>query len=454
MDTVIINGMLLDESGALQGTVGIKNGRIATILDTDIVPEAREVIDATGMFVMPGMIDAHVHLELPVSGTVSSDDFRSGSVAAAFGGVTTIIDFATQVEGESLIKSIEKRRSRADGNVAVDYSLHCAITTWNEKIRREMAKVVKYGISSFKLFMIYEDRGWMADDGILFECFRQAAELDAVVAVHAENPRIIASFTKKALASGGKGAILHALSRPDFSEAEAVQRAIYLASMSDAKVYIVHMTTRQACEIVEEWQHQGYPVAAETCPQFLVLTDSMYRRKNGHYFATCPPLRSEEDSDYLWDAIENGSVQVVATDHCSFTKKQKDRWRGDFRKIPFGIPGVETLLPIVFTHGLLAGRISAGAMVQALASNPAKIFGLYPRKGTIRIGSDADLIMIDPEREIRISPGRLHMNCDFSPYNGFRLRGFPSLTMLRGKIVQKDGRFTGGRGDGIFLKRC
>lgn len=454
MDTVIRNGMILDESGSFEGTIGIRQGRIAAVLDVGEPLDGAEVIDAAQKLVMPGVIDAHVHLELPVSGTVSSDDFRSGSRAAVFGGVTTIIDFATQAKGGSLIEAIKRRRARADGKVAVDYSLHCAITDWNEKTRREMAGVVRCGVTSFKLFMIYEDRGWMADDGILFECFSEAAEHDAVAGVHAENPRVIAAFTKRALASGRKGAYLHALSRPNFSEAEAVQRAIYLASMSDAKVYVFHMTTRESCEIVEEWQGQGYPVAAETCPQFLVLSNSVYKRRNGHYFATCPPLRTEDDSDYLWGALEGGSVQVVATDHCSFTKQQKDMWRGDFRKIPFGIPGVETLLPIMFTHGLLAGRISPATLVQALSSNPAKIFGLYPRKGTIRVGSDADIIMIDPEREVRVSPRRLHMNCDFSPYNGLRLRGFPAVTMLRGKVIQRDGHFLGGKGDGIFLKRC
>jgi dihydropyrimidinase len=453
MDTVICNAMILDESGAFEGTIGIRNGRIAAVLGRDAEVGATEVIDAAGNLVLPGIIDAHVHLELPVSGTVSSDDFETGSVAAAFGGVTTIIDFATQAEGGSLVEAIEQRRAVAEEKVAVDYSLHCAITDWSEKTRREMAKVVGYGVTSFKLFMIYEDRGWMADDGVLFECFREAARHDAVAGVHAENPHIIAAFTKKALASRRKGTILHALSRPNFSEAEAVQRAIYLASISDAKIYIFHMTTEESCGIVEEWQRQGYPVAAETCPQFLVLSSAVYRRRNGHYFATCPPLRTEKDSDYLWGALESGSVQVVSTDHCTFTKKQKDRWRGDFRKIPFGMPGVETLLPIMFTHGLLAGRISAATLVQTLCANPAKIFGLYPRKGAIRIGSDADLIVIDPEREIRISPKKLHMNSDFSPYAGFKLRGFPSITMLRGKIIQKDGRFVGHKGDGVFLKR-
>jgi dihydropyrimidinase len=213
------------------------------------------------------------------------------------------------------------------------------------------------------------------------------------------------------------------------------------------------MTTREACEIVEEWQSRGYPVGAETCPQFLTLTNGIYKRRNGHLFVTCPPVRTEADNEYLWESLENGTVQVVSTDHCAFTRKQKARWRRDFRKIPCGLPGVETLLPLLFTEGFLGGRISSATMVQVLCSNPARLFGLYPRKGTVNIGSDADLLIIDPAATRRITPARLHMNCDFSPYQGRDLYGFPTVTILRGKIIQRQGRFTGRQGDGIFLER-
>jgi dihydropyrimidinase len=316
-----------------------------------------------------------------------------------------------------------------------------------------MSKVVKAGISSFKLFMAYEDRGWMTDDGALFEIFQESALLDAVAGVHAENPRIIKTFTQKALSTGKRGASLHGLSRPNFSESEAVQRAIYLASLSDARVYIFHMTTRESCQIVEEWRSQGYPVAAETCPQFLVLTADVFKRRNGHLFATCPPLRSEDDCAYLWGGLEKGVIQVAATDHCSFTRKQKDRWKGDFRKIPCGLPGVETLLPVLFTEGLMTGRITSTTLVESLCSNPARIFGLYPRKGTVQIGSDADLLVVDPGRETKVSARNLHMKSDYSPYEGAALRGFPEITMLRGKVIQRDGEFLGKKGDGKFLKR-
>ena len=453
MDLVISNATVLGENGVYEAAIGVRAGKIAAITSPAEPPQGKEVLDASGKLVMPGAIDVHVHMELPVSGMVSSDDFASGTVAAAFGGVTTIIDFAMQEDGGSLLTAVRKRRAAAEAKAAIDYGLHCAITDWSIKTRREMKRVVDSGVTSFKLFMAYDERGWSADDGMLFEVFEEAASLGAVVGVHAENPHLIRTFTRRALATGRKGTYLHALSRPNFTESEAVARAIYLASQSDARVYIFHMSTREACEIVEEWQARGYPVGAETCPQFLTLTNEIYKRRNGHLFATCPPVRTEDDNEYLWEGLESGTVQVVSTDHCTFTRQQKARWRGDFRKIPCGLPGVETLLPLMFTEGFLGGRISSATLVETLCSNPAKLFGLYPRKGTIRIGSDADLLIIDPAATKRITPARLHMNCDFSPYRGRDLYGFPMVTMLRGKIIQRDGRFLGRRGGGVFLER-
>jgi dihydropyrimidinase len=453
MDLVIKDATILGESGAYEGSIGIKRGKIASIHGRRVAIESRRTIDASGMFVLPGIIDVHVHMGIPVRGTVSSDDFASGSIAGAFGGVTTMIDFAMQARGGSLLEALERRRAVAEPASAIDFALHCGITDWNEATRREMRHVVRSGVTSFKLFMIYKDRGYMADDGVLFECFQEAGARNAVVAVHAENPYLIDVFTRKALASGRKGVSLHALSRPNLTESEAVQRAVYLASMSDARIYICHMSTAEACHIVEEWRSLGYPVAAETCPQYLTLTEEILKRRNGHLYATCPPVRSQEDCDYLWEAIENGSVQVVSTDHCTFTRKQKALWKGDFRKIPFGLPGIETLLPILFTHGLCAGRISPETLVRVLCGSPARLFGLFPRKGSLRIGSDADLVIIDPAREVKVTPRALHMNCDYSPYMGMRLRGFPITTVLRGQVIQQDGRFLGRCGDGIFLKR-
>ncbi len=453
LDLMITNGRILTETGSMHASIGVKAGKIAFIGDSRALPPAEEIIDASNKIVMPGVIDSHVHLELPVGRTVSCDDFASGSVAAAFGGVTTLIDFATQKRGGSLLEAIAERRGVAQAKSAVDFSLHCAITHWNDRVRKEMTKVVRQGISSFKLYMIYAERGWMADDGMLFECFEQASKLGAVIGLHAENPHIISTLVRRAVVTRKKGAIQHALTRPDFTEAEAVQRAIYLASLWDARVHIFHLSTAEGCAIVEEWQSQGYPATAETCPQFLTLTDSLLKGRYGHRYATCPPLRSHDDNEYLWEALEMGSVQTLATDHCSFTRKQKDTWQGDFRKMLFGLPGIETLLPIVFTHGLMAGRIDETTFVRSLCANPAMIFGLYPRKGTIRVGSDADIIVIDPEREVTIKPQRLHMRCDYSPYDGWKLRGFPGLTVLRGRVIQKDGEFLGDQGDGIFIKR-
>lgn len=457
MDLVVEGGTVLHETGQFVGSIGVRNGKIAAL--RSILASARltgrRSLDARGKLVLPGVVDAHVHMALGAGRTRTADDFASGSMAGAFGGVTTMIDFATQARGESLLDAVKRRRALAEGRSAIDFSLHCAVTDWNQKTRKEMKSVVEYGIPSFKLFMAYEDRGWMADDGFLFECLEEAARLNALVGVHAENPRLIASFTRRALASGasvGRGAALHAASRPNVTESEAVARAAYLASVCMAKLYIFHLSTREGCELVEQWNKRGYPVFAETCPQYLVLDQSALGKVDGHLLASCPPLRKRADRAYLWEALERKAIDVVATDHCSFTRAAKNTWRGDFRRIPYGLPGIETALPLVFTRGL-GKEISLRTLVDVLAANPAKIFGLYPRKGVIRVGSDADLVVVDPGREFKVTARALHMRSDYSPYEGMRLRGFPVATILRGEVIQQEGRFLGKAGGGMFLKR-
>ncbi len=453
MDLVLKGGTIAGESGTYRGDIGIRDGKIAAIESPAVGIEGASTVDAAGKLILPGAIDVHVHMEIPFCGTVSSDDFTSGSIAAAFGGVTTMIDFAIQTAGESLAEAVARRKEVAAAKSAIDFGLHCGITDWNDRTRGEMKELVDAGIPSFKLFMIYKEEGWMADDGIMFECFEEAASLGATVCVHAENPYIIDVFTRRSVDAGRTDAVQQALSRPNFSESEAVQRAIFLASASGARVYIVHMSTSDAARVTEEWQACGYPVFTETCPQYLMLNNGAFEGPDGHLYATCPPIRYQEDCDYLWGAVADGSIQVVSTDHCSFTRKQKDMWGGDFRKIPFGLPGVETLLPILMTHGVNEGRLPLERLVEVLCSNPARLFGLYPRKGVIRVGSDADLIVIDPAREVRVSPGTLHMNCDYSPYEGDTLSGFPDVTVQRGRVIVRDGKFLGAAGDGRFVER-
>lgn len=454
MDLVIEDGSVIHDSGTFVGQIGIKDGKIAALRTrwSSARLQGKKTLDAKGKLVLPGAIDVHVHLETSAGRMRTADGFTSGSVAGAFGGVTTMIDFAVQARGKSLVEAIERRRDVAEGKAAIDFSLHAAVTDWSDKTRREMKAVVKRGVTSFKLFMTYEDRGWMADDGMLYECLEEAASLGALVGVHAENPKLIAAFTRRALKSGKRGAVLHGLSRPALSESEAVARAIYLASACLAKIYIFHLSTRESCRIVEQWTKKGYPAFAETCPQYLVLNDGCFAKADGHLYATCPPVRKPPDQAYLWEALERRIIDVVATDHCSFTRAQKATWRGDFRRIPYGLPGIETMLPLLVTKGL-GKQISLRTLVDVVSTNPAKIFGLYPRKGTIRVGSDADLIIIDPAREVTVSPRMLHMRSDYSPYAGMRLKGFPTVTILRGKIIQQDGRFLGKPGDGKFVRR-
>jgi dihydropyrimidinase len=454
MDLVVEGGTVVHETGQFVGSVGIRDGKIAALRSslTSARLSGRRTLDARGKLVLPGVIDAHVHMELEAGRARTADDFASGSVAGAFGGVTTMIDFATQARGESLLDAVKRRRALAEGRSAIDFGLHCAVTDWNARTRGEMKSVVKYGVPSFKLFMAYEDKGWMADDGFLFECLEEAGRLGALVGVHAENPRLIAAFTRRALASGKRGAALHAASRPNVTESEAIARAAYLASVCMAKLYIFHLSTLEGCKLVEEWNRKGYPVFAETCPQYLVLDESALGKTDGHLLASCPPLRKKADRAYLWEALERKAVDVIATDHCSFTRAAKNTWRGDFRRIPYGLPGIETALPLLVTRGL-DKEISLRTLVDVLATNPAKIFGLYPRKGVIRVGSDADLAVIDPGREVKVTARALHMRSDYSPYEGMRLRGFPVATVLRGQVIQQDGRFLGRAGGGQFVKR-
>lgn len=453
MDLVVSSARVVTEFGSFEASVGVKGEKIACICEPGYEPEARERIDAHGKILIPGVIDSHVHMEMPVGRVRSSDDFTTGGIAACFGGVTTIIDFATPRKGQSLVDAVKARIRVAERKSVVDFSLHCAITRWDRRTADEMNKVLKIGVPSFKVYMSYRERGLYLNDGELCDCFAKARSLGAVVCVHAENPDIVSIFEKKALMGKQRGAILHSLTRPDFTEAEAVQRAIYLASLSDARIHIFHVSAAKSCSMIEEWKRLGYPVTAETCPQFLILTDNLYLGRYGHRFACSPPLRTEDDNEYLWQALSAGAIETVATDHCPFTSSDKDGWNGDFRKMLFGLPGIETSLPIVFTYGVVEGRISEETLVRCLCTNPAMIFNLYPRKGTIMVGSDADLVLIDPELRVSIDPRKLHMNCDYSPYTGMKLHGFPVVTILRGKIVQFRGKFYGRKGGGIFLPR-
>jgi dihydropyrimidinase len=452
-EKVVKNGTVVNGGGRVLADVAIEGERIAAL---GLGLEGNETFDARGMLVLPGGIDAHVHLELPFGGTVSADDFENGTKAAACGGVTTVIDFAMQPKGGSLLEAVAKRRAEADGKVCVDYGLHASITRWDRPTAAEFRRLVRDGIPTFKMFMIYRDEGWMADDAALFQALEAAKELGAQIAVHAESAALLDLLVGRLAADPGVrklGAKAHAASRPPVVEWEAVQRALAFAEATGGRLYVVHTSTARGAWMVGEARDRGVDAFCETCPQYLLLEDSVFAGKNGHLFATCPQIKGKEDRDGLWEAIRHGAVHVLATDTCTFTTKQKALWKGDFRKIPFGLPGVETLLPLTWTAGVAEGRITAEHWVSLVAENPARIFGLHPRKGVVQPGADADLVVWDPEKKGAIRAKALQTNCDWSPFEGFETRGAPRLVFSRGRLVARDGKFTGAAGHGRFLKR-
>ncbi len=460
-DKMVAGGRVVTPQGILEADVAIRGEKIAAISPGLAASSPGvEVIPANGCFVLPGAIDAHVHLQLPVGGIVTSDDFRSGTRAAARGGVTTIIDFATpgrRPDGsyESLREAVDHRMAQAEGQCLIDYAFHVCITHWDTH-RCEVPDLIDRGFPTFKEFMIYARHGWQSGDRELFSTLEAMREQGGLLLVHAESSgvldELIERYRKPALMKR-LGARLHPLSRPNFIEAEAVQRAITWSEATGGPLYIVHMSTGEAADLMRQARQRGAPVLGETCPQYLVLTDAVFSREEGHLFATCPQIKKSKDSERLWQGLRDGEIAVAATDTCTFTRKQKARWRGDFTKIPMGLPGVETLFPLLYTQGVLKGRLKLERLAEVVAANPAKIMGLYPRKGVIRRGSDADLIVVHPKKRLAIDPDAMETNADWSPYEGWRLAGFPRTVLSRGEVIVDDYRVMGREGRGQWLPR-
>ena len=449
-DMVIKGGGVVSSQGSLRADVGIVGEKIVAVgLDL----EGRETLDASGKLVLPGVLDVHNHFQLPFCGTVSADDFESGSKAAAMGGVTTFLDFAIQAKPASVLDAIARRRAEADEKVCVDYGLHAGITQWNDDRAREIPEIIRAGLPSFKMFMIYRSEGWQSTDADLYCALRETAKFGGMVGVHAENDDLITLFHHEAEKEGLTGCYAHALTRPTVTESEAISRAIHLAEASEGRLYIFHMSTGRAAEIVWESQLRGIDVHAETGPHYLLLDDELFKRSDGHHFATCPPIRKPEDQEMLWQGLAEGSIEVLATDTCTFNSEQKAMWNGDFRKIPFGMPGIETLLPLTYSKGVREGRISLERMVELLCENPARLFGMWPRKGIISPGSDADIVIFDPDLAVTISHEILATNCDYNPFDGTAVVGWPITTLVRGKIVVRDRVFCGEPGYGQFIAR-
>ena len=453
-DMVIKNGIIVTATDVYKADIGVKNEKIVEIAKEIDSNNAANVIDATDKYVFPGAIDVHTHLDMPFGGTVSSDNFETGTVAAAYGGTTTIIDFAIQSKGESLKKALEIWHNKAQGKAFIDYGFHIAITDMNDEILDEMKELIKEGYPSFKLFMTYE--GLRVNDDVLLKALLLAKEEGGLICVHAENFYIIDYLVKKFVREGKTHPKFHALSRPTIAEWEAVSRAIKVAQFANAPLYIVHLSCMEALKEVTYARNRGLPIMAETCPQYLLLSEERYEEEgfNGAKYVMSPPLRSSEHLQALWEGLKCGQLQVVSTDHCPFfLKGQKDLGKDSFDKIPNGAPGIELRLALLFSYGVMTKRITLQQFVEIISTNPAKIFGLYPQKGTVTIGSDADLVIFDPSIEKRVTKELLHENDDYTPYEGFKITGLPVTTIVRGKVVIKDGKLVGQKGYGKFLKR-
>ena len=453
MDTIIRNGTIVTAVDVYKADVGIKGGKIVAIADHIPAEDGVLEIEAQGQYVMPGGIDVHVHLELPFCGTVSKDDFANGTKAAACGGLTMLIDFAIQSKGHPIMEAVEGRRNAADGKVAIDYSLHGGITDW-ETATGEVDEVVNYGIPDFKMFMVYRNEGWMSDDGMLLQALESTTRNGSRIMTHSENDDAIQMLLKRFGPQAAElGAYGHAVTRPNYTEAEAISRVIRWAEVTGGRLYIVHMSTGEGADEVKAARDRGVDVHSETCPQYLLLTDDLFKDEDGHLYATCPQLRKSADCKRLWKGLQDHTVQVLGTDTCTFDTQQKAMWGGDFRKIPYGMPGVETMLPITWTYGVGEGIISMNRFVQLCSTNPAKLFGMYPEKGTIAIGSDADIVVWDPDKKVTLNWEEMQTNCDWSPFQGYKLKGYSAYTLSRGKVVAKDGKFVGEEGWGQFVKR-
>jgi dihydropyrimidinase len=461
MRILIRGGELVNADGRRRVDVLVEGETIAAVGE-DLAASADRVLDARGRYVLPGGVDAHTHFDLAFGGVVSSDDFETGTVAALHGGTTTVIDFAVPEPGATLRSGYQAWRAKADGRSATDYGLHVIVRDASDAHLAEMDELIGEGVTSFKLFMAYPGV-YMLDDGAILRILQRARANGSLITVHAENGHVIEELRRQALAAGRTAPIDHALTRPPETEGEAVGRALLLAELAGAPIYIVHLTAAQALAQVRAARARGARAYAETCPQYLFLTEDAYREPGfaGAKYVMSPPLRPAGHQEELWRGLADGALQVVGTDHCPFCMgenfaglgAQKTRGLGDFTKIPNGVPGVETRLVLLHDGGVRAGRFPLERLVELCCTAPARIFGLYPRKGAVAVGADADLVIFDPERRLSLSADALHMRVDYSPYEGRVVTGAPTLVLARGEVVIEDGAFVGRKGRGRYLRR-
>jgi len=453
--TLIKGGTIVTAADVYSADLLLEQGRIASIAPHGKLEAAgAEVVDAAGRLVLPGGIDVHTHLDMPFMGTTSSDDFETGTRAAAFGGTTCVVDFAIPAKGRPMQEALDQWRAKAEGKAVFDYGFHMCIVEWTDHTAAELSAMVQQGITSFKLFTDYPGV-FLIDDGAIFRALRWARAHDAMIQVHAVNGSATAVLIEEAAALGKLDPVHHGLCRPSRLEGEATSRMVDLAEVAEAPVYIVHLTCTEALEAVRQGRRRGVKVFAETCPQYLYLSHNDMARPDfeGAKFICNPPIRPAWHAAELWRGLHGGDLQTVATDHCPFNFTQKELGRGDFRKIPNGLPGIETRVPLMY-KGVVDGRISLNRFVDLLSTSPAKLFGLYPRKGTIVVGADADLVLWDPDRVTDLSVDKLHMRVDHSLYEGSSVPGGVDRVFVGGKLVVDGETFRGRPGDGRYLPRA
>ncbi|MDO9377087.1 MAG: dihydropyrimidinase [Ferruginibacter sp.] len=453
MSILIKNGNIITASDNYTGDIFIENDQISAI-GTNLTFQADQVIDASGLLVFPGAIDPHVHLEMPFMGTYSSDNYETGTRAALHGGTTTVIDFILQSQGKSLNDAYTAWSNRANGNAIGDYSFHMAVTDFNENTCCEIVDLVeKEGITSFKIFLAYKG-ALMIDDKQMVGLMNEVKARGGMVTVHATNGDMIDFLVAKNRSEGKLAPIYHYLSQPEVTEAEASERFARVAGYTGCPGYIVHMTCEGALNAVRNNNRNNQRVYAETCIQYLLLDASLYQQDfEGAKWVMSPPLREKKDQEALWAGINQGLVQVVATDHCPFTWEQKLIGKDDFSRIPNGHPAIEHRVELLYSEGVRKGRITLNKFVEVLSTNPAKIFGLHPRKGCLAPGSDADIVLFDPNEQHTISAATHHMNTDYSAYEGWQVTGKCKKVFLRGKLVIDNGHCLVEKGNGQYLKR-
>ena len=451
-DRLIKNGTVVLGGDSFRADIGVTEGKIAALGKNLGKNGAKDIYDASDCYVTPGFIDSHTHMSLPVANTVSSDDFFTGGRAGTWGGVTTIIDFTTPKPGQTPAVAIKERKKEAVIS-PIDFSFHGTLYGYDSLEPEDLKRAVELGVTSFKFFTAYSESDRRTPDGELLEALSVIEELGGKSMVHCENDEIVMQKREKLRRSEKTSIVNHPKSRPDISESLAVSKVINIAESAGGNPHLAHLTTKESVRLLDESGEKVPGLTGETCPQYLLLSESSYEDQDGYLYSATPPLRKPEDSVALWRGLKTGIINSVATDHCPFRVSQKENFKNDFLNIPQGVPGIETLGSLLFTEGLDRGNLSIERVVSLISENPARIFGLYPQKGSLVVGTDADLVVIDPKKEKELNPSDLHMNTDFNPYTGKTTRWWPRYVFLRGEPILDESGFIGRESGGEWLPR-